>query len=42
MIKIESRKKHLLERVRNDVTRANAVSKNKKSFKNFDFFSLAV
>ena len=25
--------------MRNDVTRANAVSERKKSFKNFDFFS---
>ena len=33
-------KKNLLKRVRNDVTRANAVSERKKSFKKFDFFQL--
>ena len=42
MIKIFSRKKLLLERVRNDVTRANAVSEWKKYFRKFDLFSFAV
>ena len=31
-----------LKRVRNDVTRSNAVSERKKSFRKFDFFSFAV
>ena len=40
MIKISSRKNFLLERVTNDVTRANAVIERKKSFRKFDFFQL--
>ena len=37
MIKIKSPKTLLLERVKNDVTRAKAVSERKKSIRKFDF-----
>ena len=34
--------KSLVARMRNGVTRANAVSEGKKSFRKFDFFSFAL
>ena len=42
MIEIYSRKKYLIKRVKNDVTRANAVSERKESFRKLDNFSFAV